>query len=214
MRIGILGSGRMGGTLGVLFAQRGHHVRFSYARTPAKLTRLARRAGHGAVAATPREAVADADAVLLAVHWSKVPEVLRQTGPLAGQVVITCSLPMDRTDTHLVVAHTRSGAETLARRLPRARVVSAFGSVPSEVFPGVFAARGRHQERPSLVVAGDDAAAKRLTARLVRDIGFTPVDVGPLRTARTIEPFALLMATIAYEGRGGPAVAYRFARYR
>ena len=90
MRIGILGSGLMGGTLGTLFARAGHEVVFSYARSEAKLRRLARQASQGrprgsARAGTPEEAVRDADAVLLAVHWSRIPDVLRQAGHLAGR---------------------------------------------------------------------------------------------------------------------------------
>src|SRR4051794_10430028 len=120
MRIGILGSGLMGGKLGTLFARAGHEVTFSYARSEQKLRRLARRAG--ARFGTPGEAAQRADAVLLAVHWLRFTDVLKQAGNLSGKVVITCSLPMNRDDTALAVAHTSSGAEKLAKRLPRARV--------------------------------------------------------------------------------------------
>ena len=77
MRIGILGSGLMGGKLGTLFARAGHEVIFSYARSPGKLEGLARDAGRNARAATPAEAVADADVLLLATHWSRVDDVLK-----------------------------------------------------------------------------------------------------------------------------------------
>lgn len=60
---------------------------------------------------------------------------------------------------------------------------------------------------------GDDARAKKVAARLIRDVGFDPVDLGPLRLARYAEPFGLLVAREAYEGRGGPEVAYRFERF-
>ena len=69
MRIGILGSGLMGSKLGTLFARAGHDVVFSYARSMDKLKRLAKDAGHGARAGTPREAAEGSDALLLAVHW-------------------------------------------------------------------------------------------------------------------------------------------------
>jgi len=96
MRIGILGSGLMGGKLGTLFARAGHEVVFSYARSRRKLPRLARNAGRRAHAGSPADAVRDADAVLLAVHWMRVDDVLRQAGSLAGKTVITCSLPWGR----------------------------------------------------------------------------------------------------------------------
>ncbi|MBO0699640.1 MAG: NAD(P)-binding domain-containing protein, partial [Zavarzinella sp.] len=176
MRIGILGSGLMGGKLGTLFARAGHQVVFSYARSPQKLKRLAREAGESARAGAPADAARDADAVLLAVHWSRADDVLKQAGDLSGKVIVTCSLPMNDDDSALVIAHTSSGAEALAEKVPAARVVGAFGTVPSEVLFGVFEARRRKTNRPGLVYYGDDAGAKEVAAGLIRDIGFDPVD--------------------------------------
>jgi predicted dinucleotide-binding enzyme len=209
MRIGVLGSGLMGGKLGTLFARAGHNVVFSYARTREKLEDLARRAGRKARAGTPAEAAARADAVLLAVHWLRMDDVCSQAGDLTGKVIITCSLPMNADDTELVVGHTSSGAEELARRFPNARVASAFGTIPSEVLFGVYAAR-RRKSRPSLLYCGDDRKAKNVAARLARDIGFDPVDAGPLRMARYTEPFTMLIARLAYESGRSPSLAYRF----
>jgi len=212
MRIGILGSGLMGGKLGTLFSRAGHEVVFSYARSRKKLEQLARDAGGVARAGTPREAAREADALLLGVHWSRVNEVLRQAGDLSGKLIVSCSLPMNEEDTELVVGRTASGAEKLARKVPRARVVSAFGTVPSEVLFSVFEARNR-AVRPSLVYCGDEVQAKNVAAALIRDVGFDPIDAGPLRVARYTEPFALLIARLAYEGEGGPELAYRFERF-
>ena len=212
MRIGILGSGLMGGKLGTIFARAGHEVVFSYARSEQKLKRLARQAKGNARSGTPREAAKDADAVLLAVHWSRVDDVLDQAGDLTGKVVVSCSLPMNADDTALVVAHTSSGAEDLAKRIPQAHFVSAFNTVPSEVLFDVYAAK-RKASRPSLVYCGDDRKGKKVAVRLIRDAGFDPVDAGPLRIARYTEPFALLVAQLAYEGKGDPQLAYRFERF-
>ncbi len=185
MRIGVLGSGLMGGKLGTLFARAGHEVVFSYARSEQKLKRLAREAQGSARAGTPGDAAREADALLLAVHWSRVNDVLKQAGDLSGKVIVTCSLPMNADDTGLVIAHTSSGAEALARR---------------------------KASRPSLVYCGDDSRSKTVAAELIRDVGFDPVDAGPLRIARYTEPFALLVAQLAYEGDEGPELAYRFER--
>jgi predicted dinucleotide-binding enzyme len=211
MRVGILGSGLMGGKLGTIFARAGHEVVFSYSRSRTKLQRLARHAGGTARAGTAAEAARDADALLLAVHWSRFDDVLKQAGDLSGRIVLTCSLPMNDDDTALVVGHTSSGAEKLAKKLPDARVVSAFNTVPSEVLFSVFESRRRF--RPSLVFCGDDAGAKDVAAELIRDAGFDPVDAGALQTARYTEPFALLVARLAYEGEGGPELGYRFERF-
>jgi predicted dinucleotide-binding enzyme len=212
MRIGMLGSGLMGGKLGTIFARAGHDVVFSYARSNEKLKKLAREAQGKARAGTPGEAARDADALLLAVHWSRIDDVLKQAGDLAGKVVVTCSLPMDAGDTKLIIANTSSGAEELAKKVPKARIVSAFNTVPSEVLFGVFEAK-RKDDRPSLVYCGDDERAKDAASQLIGDVGFDAVDAGPLQIARYTEPFALLVAQLAYEGKGGPELAYRFERF-
>ena len=205
MRIGILGSGRMGAKLGTIWARAGHKVVFSYSRSEAKLRRLGN-------AGSPAEAAADAKAVLLAVHWSRVDDVLSQAGDLSGKTIVNCSLPMNADDTALVIAHTSSGAEELAKKVPGAHVVSAFGTVPSEVLFDVFAAR-RRTNRPNVVYCGDDAKSKGVAARLIRDAGFDPLDCGPLRIARYIESFTMLVGQLAYERPGGPELAYRFLRF-
>jgi 8-hydroxy-5-deazaflavin:NADPH oxidoreductase len=212
MKIGILGSGLMGGKLGILFTRAGHDVVFSYARSQQKLERLARQAKGHARAGTPAEAIRDADAILLAVHWRRIDDVLKQADDLSRKVIISCSLPMNADDTRLVIGHTSSGAEELAKKVRRAKVVSAFGTVPSEVLFGVFEAR-RKAKRPSMAYCGDDDSAKAVTASLISDVGFEPVDAGPLRIARYLEPFTLLIGQLAYEGSGGPELAYRFERF-
>src|SRR5881409_1060897 len=178
MRIGILGSGLMGAKLGTIWARAGHEVVFSYARSEQKLKRLARAAQGNARAGTPGEAAREADALLLAVHWSRVDDVLQQAGDLSGKTIVSCSLPMNADDTDLAIAHTSSGSEALAKKVPKARVVSAFNTVPSEVLFGVFAAR-RKASRPSLVYCGDNESSKAVAAELIRDVGFDPGTLGP-----------------------------------
>lgn len=200
MRIGILGSGLMGGRLGEIYAQAGHEVVFSYARTQAKLDELAREAGNGARAGNPEEAVRDADVVLA------------QAGDFSGKLVLTCSLAMSADDSHLVIGHTSSGPEALTEKLPGAKVVAAYNTVPGEILFPVFERRGSDWQRPDLIYAGDDAQAKVTAAGLIRDSGFNPVDLGDLRTARYMEPFGLAVSVLAYGGKGGPELGYRFMR--
>lgn len=212
MRIGILGSGLMGSKLGTIFARAGHDVVFSYSHEWKKLEKLARDAGRNARAGTPAEAAENADAVVLAVHWSRVDDVLKQAGDLKDKIIISCSLPMNADDTALAIGHKTSGAETLAKKVRRAKVVAAFQTVPSEVLFDVYEHR-RRKNRPSLIYCGDDKSAKRVAAKLIRDVGFDPEDGGPLSSARYAEPFALLIAQLAYEGSGGPELAYRIERF-
>jgi predicted dinucleotide-binding enzyme len=203
----------MGAKLGTILARAGHEVVFSYAHSEAKLKRLARQAGGRARAGTPAEAAQNADALLLAVHWSRVNDAVKQAGGLAGKIIVSCVLPMNANDTRLIIANTSSGAEALAKKIRRASIVSAFGTVPSEVLFNVFHAKRRTRRRASMMYCGDDNDAKRIAARLIRDVGFQAVDAGPLRIARYLEPFTLAIAQLAYEGKGGPEIAYRIERY-
>ena len=212
MRIAILGSGLMGGKLGTIFAWAGHDVMFSYSRHRRRLQQLAKSAGPHAKTGTPTEAVADADAVLLAVHWTRVDDVLAQTGKLSRKTVLTCSLPMSKDDSRLELGLSTSGAEALAAKMPQAHVVSAFSTVPSEVLFSVFEQRGRATP-PDLAYCGDHKGAKKSAAVLIRDVGFNPVDVGPLSMARYIEPFSLLVAEIAYNRSNRPELGYRFEHF-
>lgn len=211
MRIGILGSGSMGGKLGTIFCRAGHDVVFSYSRSRRKLERLARDAGSRARAGTPSEAAADADALLLAVHWNQVDTVLQEAGSLAGKTLITCSMPMSDDDSRMVLGLTTSGAEALAEKVPDARVVSAFCTAPNEVLYPVFDARGQATP-PDMVYCGDNDGAKESAAVLIREAGFNAVDVGALRIARYVEPFVLLLAELAYNDEDRPELAYRLER--
>jgi 8-hydroxy-5-deazaflavin:NADPH oxidoreductase len=212
MRIGILGSGLMGAKLGTIFARAGHEVVFSYSQSSDKLKKLAHDAGGNARSGTAAEAAKDAYALLLAVHWSRIDDVLQQAGDLSGKVIVSCSLPMDKDNTKLIFGTNTSGTEELAKKVPQAHVVLAFNTVPSEALYGIFESKGK-KPRPSLVYCGDDKRAKNVAVELIRDVGFDPIDAGPLRIARYSEPFALLIAQLAYEGKGGPELAYRFVRF-
>ncbi|MGI3165761.1 NADPH-dependent F420 reductase [Pseudooceanicola sp. 200-1SW] len=209
MKIGILGSGLMGAKLGSLWAACGHEVTFAYSRSASKLARLAREAGgsHGSVA----ETVARSEALLLAVHWSRVEDVLEQAGDLAEKLVLNCCVPLDAADRDLVVGRTSSAAEELARLRPLARWVSCFNTTPSESFYPVFARKGQtDRPAPQVLTYGDDAEAKRQAGALIRDIGFQPLEAGGLRNGRYIEPFAMATVELAYVQPGGPALIYHF----
>jgi 8-hydroxy-5-deazaflavin:NADPH oxidoreductase len=138
---------------------------------------------------------------------------LKQAGDLSGKVIVSCSLPMNVDDTKLVIAHTSSGAEALAKKGSQGHVVSAFSTAPSEVLFDVFGRKRRTRRWPSLFYCGDDQDAKEVAASLIRDVGFEPLDTGPLRIARYLEPFSLAMAQLAYEGDEGSEIAYRIERF-
>jgi len=197
--------------LGRLWAQCGHEVAFAYARSPAKLAALARETG--GTSGTVAEVVARSEVLLLAVHWSRVEDVLAQAGDLAGKVVLNCCVPLNASDTELVLGPTTSGAELLATSRPKARWVGCFNTSPSESFAPVFARKGQ-ADPPQLLVYGEDTGALKIAHGLIRDIGFEPCPAGGLRTARFVEPFAMVTAELAYGQPGGPALTYRFEKLR
>ena len=168
MRIGIVGAGRIGGNAGRLFARAGHEVMFSGSRDPAKLDEVAAAAGGGRTG-SPREAVEFGEVVMLSVPWRAVDDVLAQTGSLDGKVVIdTTNQYGEGGWQHLP----KPAAELNAERMRGARLVKSFNTLTS-AFQGEAAGRG-----VAMFLAGEDADAKQLVAALIRDVGFTPVDVG------------------------------------
>lgn len=207
MKIAILGSGRMGSALGRSWGQAGHQPIYAYTRDPAKCDRLAQETGGST--ASVAQAASEADAVLLAVHWSRTDDVLEQAGALSGKVVLNCCVPLDEANTSLVLDPTTSGAEELARLRPHAHWVSCFNTIPSESFAPVRSQRPR--PAPQVLMYGDPVA-KPVAVRLIRDAGFEPLDAGGLSTGRYAEPFAMVTAVLAYQRPGGPALTYRFEK--
>jgi hypothetical protein len=189
MRIGILGSGSMGGALGRRWAAAGHAVAFSYSRDPARLRALAHGCGPSCRAASVRAAAEFGDAVLLATPWPRVEDVLNEAaGALEGKTLIDCTNPLNTDHTELEIGHTGSGGETVAQLVPGARTVKAFNTVFARVLDGPW----RPVEPATVPLCGDNDAAKAVVAGLAADAGLDAVDAGPLRQARGTEALALL----------------------
>jgi len=195
MHIGIIGCGNMGGGLGRIWAMKGHTVMFSYAHSREKLAAIASSVPH-ASAGTPAEAAAGSDVILLAVRWSDAPDAIRQAGTLNGRIVIDCTNPLKPDMSGLALGYTTSAAEEIARMAPGARVVKAFNTAFAQVYQEdnrLFGSR-----RVTMFCCGDDAESKIMVAKLINDVGFEPVDCGPLTAARYLEPLAMLMITLGY----------------
>src|SRR5574341_266928 len=199
----------MGVALGRLWLEAGHWVTFSFSRDPARLQRLARKSGPRPRAAPPKDAVRGANVVLLAVLWRQVAPALRAAGSLRGKVLIDCTNPLTPSDDALAVGLRISGGELVAKRASGARVVKAFNTIPAELLRAGTAVL---REQPAVCFCGDHAAAKRVVARLIRQIGFEPVDCGRLMTARYLEPLAMLVAELAYNQGRRPEVGLRVLR--
>jgi NADPH-dependent F420 reductase len=205
MRIGIIGTGNIGGTLGRRWAAR-HEVAFGTRKPDADEVRaLLAASGASARAVSPREAAAFGDVVVLATPWGATLAAVRSAGDLAGKIVVDCTNPVGPGLRHALA--TASAAEAIAAEAKGARVVKAFNTAGFEV----FADPRFGGEAASLFLCGDDPAAKQTVAGLARELGMEPADCGPLAQARRLEELALLWISLAVQGQGR-AHAFRLLR--
>jgi 8-hydroxy-5-deazaflavin:NADPH oxidoreductase len=170
MRIGVVGSGRIGSTVGARLAHAGHEVVFSGSRTPGKPAQLANSLP-GASAASPAEAVATTDAVVFAVPWTQIDDVLRQAGPLDGRIVIDTTNQFGARGVEDLNGAT--AIATNARRMPGARVAKAFNTYTSGFQRDVGA--GRVIQAVAMFFASLAESAVDTTAAIVADCNFIPV---------------------------------------
>jgi len=182
VKIGTIGSGRIGGTLGTLWVKAGHPVMFS-SRHPEKLKPMVDGLGPLARAGTPEQAIAFADVVLLAVPYGAMPQVAKDYGKAlaAKALVLDATNPIERRDGAIAVEALKKGAGVAAAELlPGVRLVRAFNAIGYARLPD--AAKRPAGERIGMPMAGDDAKALALASTLVREIGFEPVVIGPMKT--------------------------------
>ena len=185
-KIGIIGSGKIGGTIGGLWVKAGHSVYFS-SRHPEELKELVSDLGSLAQAGTVAEAVAFGDVIFVAVPYKALPEVGKENAAgLKGKVLLdACNAVAGRDGQELADEVERDGIGVVSQKyLPGARVVRAFNTMGVGVF-----AKEAHRPDPKLAVpiAGDDPEAVQVAAGLVRDAGFDPVVVGKLADARRFQ---------------------------
>jgi hypothetical protein len=189
MRIAIIGAGNVGKALGKGWSRSGHQIQFGV-RDVEKPDVKALCAQLGATAAAPAEAARAAEIVVLALPWRAAEAAVKALGPLDGRIVIDCMNPLAMIDGALGLdrGHTTSGGEAVQAWLPGAHVVKTLNQVGAEM----MADNAALPSRPVMFFAGNDAAAKATTARLLTDLGFEPLDAGDLTKARLLEPFAMV----------------------
>jgi len=190
MNIGIIGAGRIGGTVGQLWARAGHDVLFSFSHHPAKLQALAERTGPSARMGTPAEAARFGDVVLLSTPWWAIDEAVAQAGPdLRGKIVVDTTNPFHEGWVPLVLPATTTSGEVNAERLPPAtRLVKAYNTLTAVALARESRPGTPVDERYGLMLSGDDADARARVAGLIRDSGFAPVDLGALPNSRLQDP--------------------------
>ena len=189
MRIGILGSGQIGGTAARLFSEAGHAVALAHRGAPESLRAQVAALGPRARAATVEEAIDFGEVILLAIPWRSRGEL--PADRLRGKIVIDATNPY-RPDYSLYDLGESTSSEEVARTFPGARIVKALNHLKADD----LARRGRpddmFERRTALFLAGDDPDAKRTVAGLVAQLGFAPVDSGGLRDGGRLQ------------GAGGP----------
>jgi predicted dinucleotide-binding enzyme len=192
MKIGIIGKGHVGNALATGLSHAGHEIKFGH-RDPQEPVAEAAKWGEVIIFAVPHDAVANvAEAVGSAADGKVLVDVTNAIGDNMG----------------LAVGFSTSAAEELQKMLPKARVVKAFNTVfaPNQ-------SKGRlGGEQLTLFVAGDDASAKETVMRFGREIGFDSVDVGPLKSARYLEPMAILLINMGYGLGMGTGIGFRLVK--
>ncbi len=185
LKIGIVGSGRVGGTLGRLWAKAGHQVMFSSLDLEQDKA-LAASVGANARAGTSREAAAFGDVVLISVPYGALPQVGKDLADLIkGKTVIDTCNPFPARDGEIANWAREKGAGLASAELLRgARVVRAFNAVGYARLPEA----AQRAQRTGMPIAGDDAEAIVVASRLVLDIGYEPVLVGSLAMGRHLVP--------------------------
>lgn len=185
LKIGVIGAGKIGGTLASLWVKAGHEVLLS-SRHPEQLQGLAQSLGPRARVGTPKEAATFGDAVLISVPYGAMPQIGRDLArELAGKVVLDTGNPYPERDGEMALEARRKGTGVAsAEFLPGVRLVRAFNAISYLSLRGEAHRAG---EAVAIPIAGDDERALAVATRLVRDAGFEPVVVGPLARARLFD---------------------------
>ena len=208
MNIGILGAGNVGGTLGEAFAKVGHNVCFGVrdagsAEVKALLDRMQGRGSAGSLA----DAAAFGTVVVNALPWGAVKDALLPLD-LKGKTLLDCTNPLMPDLAGLEVGTTTSGGEQVASWAPGASVVKIFNTTGYDnMADPTYKGQGI-----SMFYCGDDADAKKIAAGLAQEIGFSPMDAGPLTNARVLEPYALLWIWLAVFGGMGRDFAFQVVK--
>jgi len=211
MKIGIIGSGNVGGALGSRWAKLGHEVVFG-TRDPQGLDvqQLAAKAGGKTSVATLADAASKGDALLLAMPWPATEQVIGSLGDLSKKILIDATNPLLPDMSGLTLGTTTSAGEQVASWARGAKVVKAFNTVGANIM-GDPSFDGH---KPVMFYCGDDAEAKKVVKKLIDELVFEAVDAGPLKQARLLEPFALLWISLAFAQGMGLDFAFELLRRR
>ena len=210
MKIADLGTGNVVKALGVRWAKGGHDVYFG-ARDPQseEAREVLRQAGSRARLGSCSEAIAASDLILLAIPWDQTKKVLQSAADLNGKIVMDCINPLTADLSGLELGFETSAAEQIAEWFPQTRVVKAFNTLSAATMENAK----YDNQLAGMFYCGDDVEAKALVRQLAEELDFDPIDSGPLRLARQLEPLAMLYVHLAvFEGWGGDCAFKMLAR--
>ena len=202
MRVGIIGAGNMGSAFARRLTSAGHDVVIA-SRDLADAKELAGSVGSRARAVPLPQLAEGVEVLIAATPYQQQADALRASGRLDGKAVIEISNPLTPDMSGLVVGHTTSAAEEVAKAVPGAKVVKAFNTIFAHVLADGQASGARAQ----VFYAGDDAAAKNTVRALIESTGFEPLDAGPLSNARYLEPLGMLNIYLGYVAKMGTDIA-------
>ena len=192
MKIGIIGSGNIGGTAAKLFVKVGHEVAISNSRGPESLKSFVSSVGPNIVANTVEDAIKFSEVILLAIPWRKRQELLSVSKLLDGKIVIDAMNPYSENFEVIDLGNSTSSEEVL-KQIPNSRLVKAFNTIYYEHLRTKGNPNAPIEDRFTIFVAGDDPNAKATVSKLIEDIGFAPVDTGSLREGgRKQQPGSLI----------------------
>ena len=190
MNIVIVGAGNVGRALGGGWRKAGHGVTIALRDTAGEKAVALKQEGFSIT--STKGAAAAGEIVVLAVPWPALTTAVKELGSLAGKIVVDAINPLTP-DFSLAIGHDDSAGETVARLAPGARVVKAFNTTGANNMADSRYGGGKLM----MPVAGDDAAAKATVMSLAADLGFEPIDVGPLAMSRHLEPMAMVWIKLA-----------------
>jgi 8-hydroxy-5-deazaflavin:NADPH oxidoreductase len=213
MNIAIVGAGNVGATLGRAWAERRHNIIFGVPDPDDGKTQTAVAACAGQARATTVTGLRHAaDIIVLATPWIAVEQVLAQLQPFDNEILIDATNPialgLDGLKAGLIVGHSTSGAEHVARWAPGARAVKAFNTIGAANMSNPLFKEGP----ASMLICGDDASAKATVMQLARELGFEPEDAGSLTSARMLEPMAMLWIHLAVVEGFGMQFGFKIVR--
>ena len=208
-KISIIGVGNVGGTLGRLWVEKGHEIRYGlrYENNP-KFLSLKEKYPFKVHGRSVNELGDYSDIIVLAVPYSAIKDLVPLLGDLDKKILVDTTNPIQPGLTGLSIGQTSSAAEEIQKYFPKARVVKAFNHIGMGVlknldFNGIFA---------DAFICGDDKEAKTVVAELAEDLGFSTLDVGNLTQARYLEPLAMLWITVANQYKLGTDMAFKLLR--